>query len=268
MALAEVGPRNARTDSETGLRYYTWQGKEYPSMTSLLSIAGGVRFPIHQWAITQVVNRAVDNVGDLNRMLTQDDPKVIAAAKTWLRRASTEARDTAADLGSRVHAAATGNLGLGQVSPDIVPYLRQYRNWVDVMKPDIIAVEQQVFNLTKGYAGSFDVAARMPDHRSVVIDIKTGKGTYPEHALQVCGYALAEFVGEDDVIDARATEWLLNANGMALLHLRPDGWEWQEVEVTRDLTRAFNAMLVHSLWNHQQQNKVDGLVLHSQKGKA
>lgn len=267
--LAELSPRNARIDSETGLRYYNWKGTEYPSMTSLLQLAGGVRFPVHQWAISQVVNRAVDNVDDLNRMLTQDDPKVLAAAKTWLRRASTDARDTAADLGKRVHYAATSGLGYGQVGEDVLPFLRQYKAWLQDEKPDILAAEKQVFNLTKGYAGSYDLQARLRDRRLATIDIKTGKGTYAEHALQVCGYALGEFIGEDDVIDVEATEYLLNTNCMALLHLRPDGWEWQEVEVTRELVNAFNAMLVFSLWAHQNvRGSIDRLLINRKKGEA
>jgi hypothetical protein len=268
MPLAEVGPRNARTDPETGLRYYTWRGQEYPSMTSILSVAGGVRFPIHQWAITQVVNRAVDNIGDLNRMLTQDDPKVIKATKTWLRAASTEARDTAADLGTRVHSAVTGNLGAGQVGDDVVPFLKQYRGWLADEQPEILASEQQVFNLTKGYAGSFDHLVRLRDKRIGVVDLKSGSGTYPEHALQVCGYALSEFVGEDDVVNTQSTDWLLNAQFMALLHIRPDGWEWQEVQITGDLIRAFNGMLVYGLWAHKAGNKVDGLLQSSSKGNV
>jgi hypothetical protein len=270
--LAELSPRNARIDSETGLRYYTWQGVEYPSMTSLLQLSGGVRFPVHQWAITQVVNRAVDNVGDLNRMLTQDDPKVLAAAKTWLRRASTDARDTAADLGTRVHYAATSGQGLGEVAEDVRPFIVQYKAWLNEEQPEILAAEKQVFNLTKGYAGSFDLMARLRDRRLAVVDIKTGAGTYPEHALQDCGYALGEFIGADDVIDVEATEYLLNANCMALLHIRPDGWEWQEIEVTQELIRAFNAMLVFSLWAHQNgrdgKKAIDRLLISRKKGVA
>ena len=40
MPLAEVGPKNARTDPNTGLRFYTWQGVEYPSVTTIRRMAG------------------------------------------------------------------------------------------------------------------------------------------------------------------------------------------------------------------------------------
>jgi len=46
MPLVEIGPRNARTD-QSGLRFYTWQGVEYPSVTTIRRMAG-LSFPLHQ----------------------------------------------------------------------------------------------------------------------------------------------------------------------------------------------------------------------------
>jgi hypothetical protein len=249
MPVAEVGPRNARTDSQSGMRFYTWMGVEYPSVTTLRRMAG-ISFPLHQWAVSQVVNRAVDSISDLNRMLTTNDPLVAAAAKTWLRQAADEERDRAASLGKRVHTAASEGKPLGKVDADVVPFLRQYQHWLDDTGFEVLRSESQVFNLSKGYAGSFDLLGRDKHGDVHVVDLKTGKNTYPEHALQVTGYSMAEFVGTDDVVDVEATDLLRGANSMSLLHVRPEGWEWQRVDIDRYMVVAFNGLLAFSKWAH------------------
>lgn len=241
-------PRNARTD-EDGLRFYKWNDIEYPSVTTIRRMAG-VPFPLMQWTVTQVVNRAVDQLSDLNRMVDRDDEDVRKAAKRWLRQAAVEERDRAASLGKRVHAAATDGLRPGQVPVDISLFLRQFYDWLDDSGMEILATERQVFNLTLGYAGSFDILGRMKSGHICVVDIKSGKSTYVEHALQVCAYALGEFIGENDVIDQRLTSLLHDASRMGLLHLRANGWAWEEVRVDRELVDAFKGLLKYAQFAH------------------
>lgn len=266
MPLVEVGPANARTDRDSGMRFYTWDGVEYPSVTTLRRMAG-MSFPLHQWAVSQVVNRAVDNIGDLNRMLTSNDPLIIAAAKTWLRAAQTEERDRAAGLGTRVHLAASEGKALGQVDKDVVPYLKQYLNWRDTTGFNVIRAESQVFNLSKGYAGSFDILGEDKAKDVHIVDIKSGKGTYPEHALQGTAYSLGEFVGRDDVVDVEATDLLRRVNSISLLHLSPTQWKWQHIDIDRYMVVAFNGLLAFAKWAHAHP-KMDELLLDQQEGHA
>jgi hypothetical protein len=261
----QPGPRNAWT-SETGLRFYRWQGRDLPSVTTIRRMAG-LPFNLHQWAITQVVDRAIDSNGDLNRLLTDDDPARMKAAKSWLRAASTEARDIAASLGTRVHDAAAKGQTVGQVSHDVAPFLRQYYDWLDSMGAKVLATEKQVFNLTVGYAGTFDLLVKFPDQTRFITDIKTGKGTYSEHALQGYAYAMAEFVGEDDVVDLALTKSLVAASGVALLHLRPDGWRWQVLKLEQETWVAFTGLLDFSGWAHAHPS-IDTLLLDEKWGAA
>src|SRR5262245_38201305 len=96
LIVVRSGPRNARTDPETGLRYYTWQGREYPSVTSIRNLAG-MPHPLATWRTNQVIERAMVEYPTLGRMLGERDPKATA---TWLRKAATAKRDAAADLGT------------------------------------------------------------------------------------------------------------------------------------------------------------------------
>jgi len=260
------GPRNAKTDPETGLRYYEWKGRALPSVSSLRRMAG-LSFQLHQWTISRVVDRAVNEVDILNTMLSRParprervrDKNVKLEARRWLRSAATEERDSAAELGTAVHTAAMANVAIIDADEDVRPYLHQYRNWLHDSGVTVLACERQVFNLDIGYAGSFDLLVRFPNGQVYVVDIKTSRGTYTDHALQIVGYALAEFVGEDDVVDPTLTDLLLNAEGMALLHLTADGWTFQRVKVTPALYGAFKGLLTFATFMFANQS-IDGLL--------
>jgi hypothetical protein len=254
ITVSATGPKNATTDPETGLRYYDWKGRKLPSSTSLRRMAG-LPFRLHQWAISKVVQRAVDEHLILRQMLDRPkrprervrDKNVAKEAGKWLRSAATEERDAASELGTYVHDCAVRRTPLSQVDPVARPYLINFYDWVASSGVNIIATEKQVFNLTEGYAGTFDLLVEWPLTGDIgVIDIKTSRGTYADHALQVVSYAMGEFIGEDDVIDVALTKALHSANTMALLHLTEDGWRYQRVPATPELFDAFKGLIAYA----------------------
>jgi hypothetical protein len=138
---------------------------------------------------------------------------------------------------------------LSMVDPVARPYLIQFYDWLASSGVNIIATEKQVFNLTEGYAGTFDLLVEWPLLGDIgVVDIKTSRGTYADHALQVVSYAMGEFIGEDDVIDVPLTKALHAANTMALLHLTEDGWHWQRIPATPELFDAFKGLIAYATW--------------------
>jgi hypothetical protein len=256
ITVSSGGPKNATTDPETGLRYYDWRGRKLPSSTSLRRMAG-LPFRLHQWAISKVVERAVDENAILRTMLDRPrrprervrDKNVAKEASKWLRSAATEERDAASELGTYVHDMAVRRTPLSMVDPVARPYLIQFYDWLASSGVNIIATEKQVFNLTEGYAGTFDLLVEWPLLGDIgVVDIKTSRGTYADHALQVVSYAMGEFIGEDDVIDVPLTKALHAANTMALLHLTEDGWHWQRIPATPELFDAFRGLIAYATW--------------------
>lgn len=260
------GPKNARTDPDTGLRFYSWQGRELPSVTSVRRMAG-VPHGLHQWSITQVVNRALDNLGSIVARAAGRDPGQLAVIRTELRRAATEERDRAAHLGTAVHDAAAKGASLLAVPPEVAPRLRQYIDWLEASGAEILASEFQTWNLTVGYAGTADLMVRFPNGSIWVLDLKTGKGVYSEHALQLIAYLMAEFVGTDDVVDEQTTTLLRQASGMGVLHLANDHWEFRALTADAATWTAFRGLVAFATWMHEH-NAIESVTAGSRRSEA
>jgi hypothetical protein len=265
LITVQTGPRNARTDPESGIRYYTWQGKEYPSVTSIRNLAG-LPIKLAVWRTNQVIDRAMVEYQTLGRMIGDADPKAVAS---WLRKAQDIKRDAAADLGKAVHDDVAVGRSPADVPPERAPFLLQYRNWLMESGFVVELQERQVWSPTFGYAGTFDTVGRFPkrSNEAWLIDLKTGSGTYPEHALQTEAYARTDFVGEDDVEDKAATRILkqVAAPNRAVLHLRPDGWSFKTIPGTERTWNAFLGLLTFATWVDANPT-LDGLIGGTKEG--
>jgi len=229
----DSGPKNAKTGKD-GLRYYTWLGVEYPSVTTIRRMAG-IPHGLHQWSMGKVIDRVMSDYEELERRAVADEKD----ARKWLRRAATEERDAAAERGSRIHWAAQAGLPSSEVEEDIRLKVQAYEDWLRAHRVRVLLSERQCWNLSVGYAGTMDLLADTRMGR-FAIDIKSGKGVYSEHALQIEAYARAEFIGEDDVVDEDATDLLDTDIGRAILHVADNGWEFYVLN-SRHYDRTFEA---------------------------
>ncbi len=265
--VTEAGPRNARTDPGSGLRYYTWGDR-----TDLLSVTSarteaGMPHGLHQWTLSQVIDRAVDDHAGFHAILERPvkprervrDKNVLRELRQWLRAAATEERDRSAALGTAVHDYAAQGIvpdtvpevteiaDRGKVHSvtreEILPRLSWYIGWLRASGATILGREFQVFNLTEGYAGSCDLLVRFADGSVWIVDLKTGDGTYFEHALQVSAYRHGEFVGRDGIVDEGLTALLRQVSATATLHLGEHGWEFVKVRSDETVYRAFLGVL-------------------------
>jgi hypothetical protein len=267
LIVVSSGPRNARTDPESGLRYYTWQGVEYPSVTSVRNLAG-MPHKLAQWRTNQVIDRAINEYSTFNQMLKDGtSPEAVAA---WLRLGANKKRDAAADLGKRVHDAAEKGLNLTEVGPDVAPILKQYLSWKASTGINILLREKQVWSPTYGYAGTFDFVGEFPKRKDRwLVDLKTGGGTYPEHATQLEAYGRADFIGNDDIIDQAATDIFksVEPSHHAVLHLSADGWTFKVIPSTERSWIAFRAILAFALWTDANPT-LDNLITATIEGHA
>lgn len=255
-----ASPRNSSTD-EGGMRWYVWQGQRLVSVTTVRRMAG-IPFGLHNWAIGQVIDYVIANgpeIGERVQVATTDPMKGSSAAdadlaelKRELRRAATAERDRAAALGTAVHDAAATGQRLDLVAPELRPRLAQFYDFLAVSGIEVVATEFQVWNPTVGYAGTVDLLGRHRNGTLRVIDLKTGKGIYNDHALQVTAYARAEFAGNDDTINEPLTAMLHEAAAPAILHLADDGWEFIVLKPDEELGawRAFRGLMAFSMWSY------------------
>lgn len=243
------------------MRYYEWRGQLLLSVTSLRRLIG-TPFQLANWQVGQVVDAAITMTldGSLPKSLgpivsldalTDREAKMLAETKTALRRAAMANRDRAADLGTRVHAAAEARKTSMLVPPDEAPFLDMFYKAEKAIGLTITHSERQVFNLTLGYAGTLDFLGTR-EARIVLGDLKTGKGLYTEHLIQLILYAISEFAGADGLIDREATNTLHKVDTLGILHLRPTEWEWIELDPDPASFRA--AKNVVELANYLRDN--------------
>lgn len=164
---------------------YRWMGgTPLPGTTGIIRLQESLQGSdsLVNWAAKTAVDRYAEVVG------TSLDPKAEALA------AITTARDT----GTEVHEALDLFLGGTPIppTPTTLPYYYGIAEFLYRVKPEIIAREQMVANLTYGFGGTFDLAAVI-DGKVSLVDFKTGKGK-PSFGLQLAAYAAAEFIGKPD----------------------------------------------------------------------
>ena len=195
------------------------------------------------------------------------DAELEAPFRSQLRSAATEERDKAAKLGTAVHDAAASNVAVADAPEELRARLGQFYDWTAASEAQIIASEFQVFNLAAGYAGTVDALVRFPSGQTWLVDYKTGKGVYGDHALQLSAYAHAEFAGSDDAIDERTTRLLKSIAGMAVLHLADDHWEFMAIRNDDETYAAFLGLLAFARWELDHRD-VASFVTGSKRGEG
>ena len=195
---------------------YSWNGGPwYPSVTTVLSIKD--KPALVGWAKRETAACAVRNLAVLERMVASGGPQ---AAIDWLKKIPDFARDSAADLGTAVHAMAEA-LGRGEpvrIDESLRPYLLAYRrDFLDVFAPRFLAVEAMVCSERYEYGGTADAFVEIAGD-VWLLDYKTGSAVYPDSALQLAGLARAQFIGRPgDPIQYPVPF----ATRFGILHVRP-----------------------------------------------
>ena len=127
--------------------------------------------------------------------------------------------------------------------PERRPYLQAAARFLSDHDPQPEAVEQLVCHPEEGYAGRFDLLARLRGEvKPTLLDFKTSpKGdVYPEAHVQLAGYAVAEARCSGDVIEQYAVVGVA-ATGQYQLARSPVGKAqeaWADVLRLRQSRRA------------------------------
>lgn len=209
--------KRAPTRNKQG--YYTLpDGTKCMSVTTI--IGKGVPKDLIGWATWEVAKLAVESAPKLSRLRGEQARSEMV---TWLKGASNRVRDEAANFGSDMHDVAENHV-LGKPAPELTeaqrPFMEAFLNFLADHEPVFHATELTVAHPEHGWAGRCDVWAELPHLGGgiSVIDYKTGKGAYPEAALQMACYQRATIGWLDD-----GTEVVPPVAQQAyILHIRPD----------------------------------------------
>jgi hypothetical protein len=253
-----AGPTNA-SQSSGGHRVYTWAGVKYPSVTSIPKLVG-MPDRLHRWFVANLIDYVIANASNIGLRVATGDERELKVLRSNLWKA-TDGDDSGRIVGIAVHRAAALGIDPATAHPGVAPKLRQYLDWRETSGVQIIASEFQVWNLSEGYAGTVDLLGRFADGSTWLLDLKSGRGLYAEHVLQLVAYLMAEFVGANDAVDERLSASLAQVSGVGILHLADTGWEFISLKLP-ELAKAWTAFrgLIRFAGWLQANDSLDGLV--------
>ena len=114
-----------------------------------------------------------------------------------------ETKDEAADLGTRVHALIENEMRLrpmAEIPKDCESSLLAFYEWRDAFKLETTGSEISLVSEKYRYGGTIDYPVILSGRRCI-LDLKTSKGIYPDHRIQLAAYGqLWDEVHPDDPV--------------------------------------------------------------------
>jgi len=241
---------------------YTYEGVQYPGVTTILGCLDKSG-PLMGWAARETATAAVRMLDELPKMLeTLGEAGVISA----LTKRSAWTRDEAAQLGTEVHALAD-LVVRGEPTPSMTETQRgrvlhyaewwKQSGWVLRLSEAMVVRPNDHGNVQSGWGGTFDLLAYDRDGRTVLGDIKTGKGVYKEAVLQLAAYGMASLVqpAQDDLSKPPGVYPMPMPDRYVILHVTADGVREIEVAVGTAERMAFLACLDLYHWIESMKGK-------------
>lgn len=256
----------------------------YPSVTTILSaISKPALIP---WAAKEERLACMETAADLHaetgmQQLPRSMYLLALDQRLGKTKAHLKALAKAAEIGTQAHAAVEWSLRLQQLGiaagpkPPMVEgaelAFRSWQTWAQAVELEPVLVEQCVWSRTHEYAGTLDLVARLRasallallqqqgpvaptlaawlegrDMVTAVIDLKTSKSIYAEHALQTAAYIRALQEMGHGPVDGGLIVRLPKAAS-------DPGFEVAVVPPARELFPTFLAARQLWAWSYQQE---------------
>lgn len=230
---------------------YTLDGTRPSGVTTILN--EGLAKPwLKFWAAKAVAIWAFDH-----RDAWKDLPR--DAAIDLLKREPLRILKSAARRGTAVHGAIAAH-ALGLDPPDDLTdeewgYFNAALSYLTEQDVEIVRSENSVYSRTHGYAGSFDLIQRRAG-RVEIADFKTSKDVYSDVALQLAGYARADFIGDPESGEELP---IPEIEGGMIVQLGADGrYKAVPVVIDDEVFASFLACLAVKEWRQGIESRVLG----------
>jgi hypothetical protein len=209
---------------------YTLDGEKVLSVTQILG-ASMAKPALTTWAAKAAAEYAVDHWDELLELGPSNRLQLISAAP-WRETQAKAARGTLIhDLASRLVAGQEVD-----VTDEVRGHVDSYLKFCDDWQLQELLVEVPVGAggaRNRAYAGTLDLVAVLSqtfdDAETWILDIKTGKGVYPEVALQLAAYRYAEFYADEQ----GQPQPLPHIDRAGVVHLHDHGYDLYPVEAGR-----------------------------------
>jgi hypothetical protein len=193
MGITDISEAKKTRAGRAGLqrnRYhqYRWNGGVWcPGATSILKIQDAITGgdSLTNWAARTAAGAALDAM-----RAGHDSERAYQVGMD----AVTAARERGTHVHSGIEAMARGEDHIP--TADTHPYWYGWASFLMREKPEIIAIEQMVINLTHRFGGTIDLVCKLRGQIAQV-DVKTGS-IKDVHALQLAAYSAGEFMGNPD----------------------------------------------------------------------
>lgn len=221
---------------------YTLDGETLPSVTTILR-EGFPAPALVSWAARETAGYAVDTWEHLAQLTPSQRLRELEGA-AWKR------RDQAALRGTDIHELGVG-LAAGQpvqVPDHLLEPVQAYARWLDAFHVVPTITERPVVNISHRWAGTIDLRARLGTQgQDWLLDLKTGKGVYESHALQIAAYAHAEHWLDEA---GQLQPWELPAM-CGVVHIRADVVQLIPTDFSERTYRTFRHAAEVAKWAHE-----------------
>lgn len=217
---------------------YTWDGESIPSVTTILR-EGFPAPALVTWAARETAGYAVDCWDQLAQLSTSQRLRELEGA-AWKR------RDAAAVRGTTIHEHGVG-LVHGepvQVPDELREPVQAYARWLDQWQVVPTITERPVVNPDHGWAGTIDLRANLLGDQDWLLDLKTGRGVYESHALQLAAYAHAAWWLRED---GELIPWELPFH-CGVVHIRGDECQLIPTDFSERTYRTFRHAAAVATW--------------------
>jgi len=211
----------------------------FPSVTNAIGVLD--KPALVAWAARESARAAWQNRAALMQI---DDEE---AAVDMIKNAHWRTTSKAAALGDSIHEtceALSRDEPLPIFDEKAAPYLDQFLQFVSDFAPRFDLIEGTVFSNKYRYAGTFDFLMTIEGFL-ILGDHKTGKGVYPETALQLSALAHADEVWNRETGEL---EPLLGIDAAIALHLQPDRYRAYLVSTSELAFHTFLGLLQALPW--------------------
>jgi len=249
--LLETAPTVQVTRNKFG---YQVDGEKFRRVTTLLN--GIPKDALYFWGKKVVAEFAWEHQ-DVWTGLTKED------AIKLLKGSPESQKEKAGVRGTAVHDALEA-LVLGRPLPEDLNEEELHlvggaTAFLNQRKSKILASEMIVFNRTEGYCGTLDLWDIDADGTPWILDYKTSKNVYPNHAVQQVAYQRAEFAivqmkkvpgkGKTEAWEGKLIPWSQEyCQRLGVIHVEPSRTTLYEVADADRLWRVFRASAYIKDW--------------------